>query len=388
MIKYLLFIILIFCILVKKDTEYFTSQFCKLSNFDSKPRFTPIQMIIKNIQPVVISKEKSQVINNMILSVPQLINILEEIPKKASPNNFMELPGFRYNLIDPPKITYVSRKMIDLLPKKLFKLISKKLLSVANKNKIKCNKNTPCLLRLKKIVILKVGKNNKNHCIEGQLLLSEKDRSFEYLIRFVISDIDNMQIHYLKLEGYDFYNHFDDKITYDNVKIYSEPIINTYNAKNTYMISSNENKILPSKKISYRVLNNKLNEGDEFKCYGKYAINKNDCQAVYDSVGNKNKQIGIWDKQCNKDSDCPFYKANKNYPNNFGGCKNFQCVMPLGIKNRGPTKYMNIDEAICNGCKQGVHCCASQKNRKLYPKLKSPDYRFLNDEQARANNSL
>ena len=32
-----------------------------------------------------------------------------------------------------------------------------------------------------------------------------------------------------------------------------------------------------------------------------------------------------------KDSECPFYKSNKNYENTFGDCINGYCEVPIGL---------------------------------------------------------
>jgi len=52
-------------------------------------------------------------------------------------------------------------------------------------------------------------------------------------------------------------------------------------------------------------------------------------------------QNGIWDAPCQVNSDCPFYGANKNYPNEFGKCDkpSGQCEMPLGIVPIGFTQF-------------------------------------------------
>ena len=61
-----------------------------------------------------------------------------------------------------------------------------------------------------------------------------------------------------------------------------------------------------------------------------------------------------WDKPCLRNEDCPFYKKNMNYPNNFGQCINGFCEMPLGEiifeffeKMKSMTKgYASLDYAI------------------------------------------
>jgi len=374
----IIFIIILCCLCSLKYTESFSNQFCVVSNFDHKSKFTPINMIINSISPFKFSKNGSSIIQATVLSITEINEILASITINEYPNNFTELSGFRYNLVDPPKIKYISHKIIDELPRKLFKIISDKLHTGANSKVKHCNKNTPCKFILKRVTILKVGKNKENYVIEGQLLISVQYRNFDYLVRFVITDINNVNIHYLKLEGYNFPNHFDADPSIKNVEIYREPLINTYNADKTYLVSSNETKILTDTS-NMKPPNNKYN----YRCYGKVAINKNECEKKYDSFGKMNTIVGSWDKPCSTNTDCPFYKANKNYPNKLGGCVNYKCTMPVGISSKSPIKYTGIRKAVCGNCKSGMNCCISQKNRKLYPLLKSPDYRFDNDEDIR-----
>ena len=109
-----------------------------------------------------------------------------------------------------------------------------------------------------------------------------------------------------------------------------------------------------------------------------------------DKDGNQIEQTyGIWDKPCIEDKDCPFYKKNKNYINNRGGCikpklhgysgKYGHCEMPINAKRVGYKKYIN--PPFCHGCKgiRDEECCERQKDRKLFPELKSPHYIFHND---------
>lgn len=111
------------------------------------------------------------------------------------------------------------------------------------------------------------------------------------------------------------------------------------------------------------------------------------CESYHPEVA----QNGIWDAPCQVNSDCPFYKANKNYPNEFGSCdKNTgKCQMPLGIIPIGFTKYGKI-EPKCYNCIQEDNsdnrCCSKQMNDiidKKDNKLQSPDYIFIGDELLR-----
>jgi len=116
------------------------------------------------------------------------------------------------------------------------------------------------------------------------------------------------------------------------------------------------------------------------------------------------RKIGVWDKECTTNDECPFFQANKNYPNNFGGCIEGKCQLPVGMKNIG-FKHYSKDKPLCYNCKldheviatdgtiiiekrdcSGIECnkcCDIQHNKKIYPDLKSPDFVFENDNTER-----
>ena len=100
-------------------------------------------------------------------------------------------------------------------------------------------------------------------------------------------------------------------------------------------------------------------------------------------------QNGIWDAPCQVNNDCPFYKANKNYPNEYGKCNKTtgKCEMPLGVIPIGFTKYGKIEPNCynCNINSKDNKCCASQMNDIKTKKVKylSPDYIFTDDENNR-----
>jgi hypothetical protein len=121
----------------------------------------------------------------------------------------------------------------------------------------------------------------------------------------------------------------------------------------------------PSGKINF-----KNDEENQYNCYGSHGRDKTECENNYDTYY-RNKNRGVWDKFCLVDTDCPFFKANKNYKNSFGGCINGFCEMPVGIKRLSP-KYYDIDsKPLCYNCNNNNNnCCDTQQN---------PDYMFLDD---------
>ena len=115
----------------------------------------------------------------------------------------------------------------------------------------------------------------------------------------------------------------------------------------------------------------------EYSCYGSHGADRVECENNYDTYY-KIKKRGVWDRVCKVDAECPFYQANKNYPNTFGGCNEGICEMPLGIKRLG-NRYYDIDsKAMCYNCpRDNPYCCGDQK---------SPDYRFAGDIYVRKMN--
>jgi len=105
----------------------------------------------------------------------------------------------------------------------------------------------------------------------------------------------------------------------------------------------------------------------EYQCIGDPTIkNKGLCNSVYDAMGRPKKNKTVWDRPCVSNTDCPFYQANKNYPNYRGGCDNGYCEMPLGVKRVGFTLYDG--KPMCHGCPlTNPSCCEKQEN---------PDYAF------------
>ena len=124
----------------------------------------------------------------------------------------------------------------------------------------------------------------------------------------------------------------------------------------------------------------------KYKCFLKKGFTENTCKAY----SFENKTVGIWDKPCTKNTECPFYKLNKNYPNSRGGCIKGFCEMPKNIVRVGYKSYLKNNKPFCYNCnipnckgEQCFTCCDQQKNRRKYPYLKSPDYIFSNDHSDR-----
>jgi hypothetical protein len=116
------------------------------------------------------------------------------------------------------------------------------------------------------------------------------------------------------------------------------------------------------------------------------------CQSADPATG----MVGVWDNPCKSDDECPFWRANKNYTNSFGGCQpDGRCQLPAGLDQYqvGYKKYhkAGIAKTECYNCPRDpltglprFDCCGAQQQRmRVGSSMLSPDYRFVGDEQTR-----
>ncbi len=81
-------------------------------------------------------------------------------------------------------------------------------------------------------------------------------------------------------------------------------------------------------------------------------ISRQQCESPYDFYG-RVKPKGIYDKPCQSDNECPFFGANKNYPNQRGKClENGQCELPVNMIPIGYHYYVPHPEykPYCYNC--------------------------------------
>lgn len=118
-----------------------------------------------------------------------------------------------------------------------------------------------------------------------------------------------------------------------------------------------------------------------WQCFGetKYQ-NKQECESSVNLKGEP-RTPGVWDKPCLKHEECPFYKKNKNYPNERGKCIRGFCEMPLNVERIAFRKFSNKTKPLCHGCSFEEHttgkCCKKVGN------MASPDYAFPDDRNER-----
>ena len=119
------------------------------------------------------------------------------------------------------------------------------------------------------------------------------------------------------------------------------------------------------------------------------------CESSVDPYG-RPKSVGVYDTPCKKNEDCPFYKVNQNYENEFGKCLNTgYCELPSNMAAIGYKYFKDNREnkPLCYNCKSDKfrvftdldECCDEQYDKKKYPFLKTPDYAFNEDYTDRKN---
>jgi hypothetical protein len=162
-------------------------------------------------------------------------------------------------------------------------------------------------------------------------------------------------------------------LTTHNLKIYNSDV---YSPEIGYYKSSEDDRIytpndMDSKNYVDKYIHRQRLSGsekfyNEYTCYGSTGNNQIECESTIDMYY-RPKSAGVWDRKCSKDSECPFYKANKNYKNKRGGCFDGVCEMPVGITRLG-NRYFDIDsKPKCYNSKDNI--CRG----------KNPDYMFEND---------
>lgn len=150
------------------------------------------------------------------------------------------------------------------------------------------------------------------------------------------------------------------------------------------------------RKLSTNYLNSEQARCFVFKNGKSVEVPKYSNKVFCESYHPEHDQYGVWDYPCQVNTDCPFYKANKNYDNEFGGCNvsSGKCEMPLGLKRVG-FKKINKDFPICYNCPNTIsndetseslkirknNCCEEQQKKinNNTSRMKSPDYAFPGD---------
>jgi hypothetical protein len=358
---------------------------------DNIYHFNNEMLIPDTYKPSKIGNKKNYKFNSHTIQNITMRNLINNIPKKIISNDYTEVfepknysiysnnYGTKFNIEDVLQF---------MLPSKNIILNSINIYLKKNYRKYHCNTLKMCTPKIIKRSLIKLEKNKHNsYRITFSCELYINNKSYSHILAVVTEIINNKHyINKISLIG----NRFQDKINLlpgtdnitDYVNIYNSTLKNKYNTNKTYYRDSNENiKIIPNENTINNILKKK-NENKLYSCVGKTAYNKTECESDINELGLKTIK-GVWDKKCKYHIECPFYQANKNYPNRRGGCIDGKCEFPLGIKKISFRKYNSKSNPLCYNCKSSYNCCNQQKNKQIYPKIKTPDYIFKNDFKER-----
>lgn len=348
---------------------------------------------------------QNQLVASKPLSVSEIRQELSKIKYETSPYKFLELsPAIYGTLNDNQAVDYdeiLNESRYQIAVDNGFQYIKKIMEGLIQKHKkeIFCDVGKVCQVGLQDWRIYGIGTANEKRDVlwDLQLLVGISSKNVVHVFRIIQWEQRGIfKVLSLKLEGEmpsyilssgiretdvkpfkDFKTRF---VELGNIPLWNGPVDSS-----GYMYNSNEMmRLVLSDEETKALLDKKADEVfNEYRCYGDAkAFNKIDCEATTDVYG-KVRTPGVWDRPCRYDNECPFYKANRNYPNEFGGCKSGLCEMPVGIERRGARQYGAVERAICRNCKEEDrfnNCCEKQKD---YRGLLSADYVFENDIQTR-----
>ena len=391
MVFYIL-ILLVITLLILFIFLYHRKYSESFSNYSQIPNLNPILGKKPNVYNLIISKNRKDFYSsNLEISnseMNQILNTMIDFSQKKKYQNlkFNELKQYNYD--------YYSGFSGSIVDQQTLKNILISIINGVNQTIfLKEKKESSYLFLLFLILnyqIIKIEVYQKIYKFSTLIDIYRVDKytGFQINLNFIIDKNDIIIID-MNVSG----NFSEDNIKllknkeYQNVEIYKkfpyyQPNLNNQNG---YLLDSNESKkiIIPvDEQIKYLERKNKKMSNiiydRSFKCISGKGENLYECTSTLDLNGKKKKK-GIWDRPCIFNSECPFYKANKNTDNDFGGCNNGSCQMPLGIKPIGYHFYSDLKDAVCHNCIDSVNCCQEQLDRQKYSKLKSPDYAFEND---------
>jgi len=284
-----------------------------------------------------------------------------------------------YSKSDIYEINYFNKFFINNLNKIFKNLILNNYLF----EKIKKFSFFPFYIFKYKLISYLINQNKKIFKLKLQLLTK-----YSVLLPLVYCNIvfikNDMYINKIEVIGF---NNTSDILLRNNSKKKYFNTINSFKNQGFPININKEKKILkPKVNSQYACFNNKNNI--------IRTNNKLDCENKISWYG-KEKNSGVWDRPCKNNLECPFFKSNKNYDNNFGKCmSNGYCEMPINSNKVG--YHLNIEKnnkIKCYNCNSDKwnpitllgDCCEEQKDKTKYPFLESPDYSFNNDKNNRIN---
>lgn len=292
---------------------------------------------------------------------------------------------------------------INILNKDFLKRINKEQVNVMDKQELILNGTLNYQIYSYRIIDIKYIDSNKNRplFIMQVNLFQEYNyyiNSFTYI--GYIDNIDNPILYNIEFTGINPNSNYLNTPGKDNNLPTNFFILNKkFNDFQPRLKDVNEvMKIIDEKKklnridSNYACFNININSDQTMLNYN----NKTLCESSIDHYG-RPKQVGVYDKPCVKDDECPYYKSNKNYTNNYGGCINGKCQLPINMKNIGYHYYSydKNDSPLCYNTNSNLDETEEEEYNILsttinncYDKntnLKSHDYAFQDDIVNRIN---
>ena len=163
--------------------------------------------------------------------------------------------------------------------------------------------------------------------------------------------------------------------------------------KNADAIANSVKEYQESFKIKNQYACFNINGSSKDESYVLPYFTKEECESMYDTYGSP-KPVGIYDYPCKTNEECPFYKLNKNYENDFGKCQaDGKCELPINMEGIGYHYFKPNKEPVCYNCDSTEFeaygyldsCCSEQNNKEKYGFLETPDFAFAGDGQKRQN---
>jgi hypothetical protein len=200
----------------------------------------------------------------------------------------------------------------------------------------------------------------------------------ESTVRLLIGGID------AEIGNEKYYNYYNIK----NVLYLTDPFLTS--GKDMTITDKMRKDFKDALEIKKRIQEEKLKSKGGF-CYNTSNLLADTKEECIDSGG-------IWDYVPDNSYECPYYRANENYPNDFGGLSGDKCQFPKNMQIIGNRNFSKNPKylPLCYNCKNKLikqgslgFCCDDQNDKKKYPGLLTPDYAFIGDNKLRkkyANN--
>jgi hypothetical protein len=226
------------------------------------------------------------------------------------------------------------------------------------------------------ILSYKIDKYKQIEQVEFNIRIYRQDKNKNFVI-YVIILLDSETMNYYVQELSILSTNIEENVVFNREKDFistnsGQCLTNDTNCDNK-LSESQITEILEKREEllkDYKI--DKLN-----RCFYKEGNDRLECIS-YDK---ENDVVGVWDKPCVYDEECPFYKKNKNYTNERGGCKNGYCEMPLNVNNIG-FRFKGKRQPLCHNCPReeeciGLQCAMCCNDQEL------PDYAFEKDYKER-----